>query len=106
MEEKPAEPKSSYALTGLYFFDSEIAKFVEALSPSPRGELEILDLLKSYRQLGALKVSILPRGTAWLDTGTFESLHDAGTFIKIIEERTGLAVGDPIDVAKNQGWIK
>jgi glucose-1-phosphate thymidylyltransferase len=105
LEEKPLNPKSHFAITGLYFFDESAKDKVLRLTPSPRGELEIVDLLKQYSDAGELKVSILPRGTAWLDTGTFQSLHDASSYIKITEERTGLSIGDPVEVARVMGWI-
>ena len=105
LEEKPLKPKSNFALTGLYFFDHTAQERVLELRPSSRGELEIVDLLKHYLNEDRLKVSILPRGTAWLDTGTFQSLHDAGSYIKITEERSGLSIGDPTEVAKVMGWI-
>jgi glucose-1-phosphate thymidylyltransferase len=106
IEEKPIKPKSSLALTGLYFYDENVFEFANELLPSSRGELEITDLNKAYLEKGLFKVKLLSRGTAWLDTGTFESLHDASSYIKIIEERQESAVGDPKDVAINQGWIE
>ena len=106
IEEKPINPKSSLALTGLYFYDENAFEMVKKLTPSSRGELEITDLNKSYLEKGMFKVKLLPRGTAWLDTGTFESLHDASSYIKIIEDRQGSSVGSPKDVAINQGWIR
>jgi glucose-1-phosphate thymidylyltransferase len=105
LEEKPDEPKSSIAITGLYFYDNKAVNFAEMLKPSQRGELEITDLNNIYLGLGELSCTILPRGTAWLDTGSFNGLHDATTFVRITEERTGLRVGDPKDVARVQGWI-
>ena len=105
LEEKPKKPKSDYALTGLYFFDETVSTRTKLLKEGPRGETEILDLLRSYLIQGQLKVNILPRGTAWLDTGTFESLHDAASFIKIMQERTGLQIGNPHEIARVQGWI-
>ena len=105
LEEKPTNPKSDYAITGLYFFDETVADKTKKLAPSLRGETEILELLNSYLIEKSLSVNILPRGTAWLDTGTFESLHDAASFIKIMQERTGLEIGNPIEIAKLQGWI-
>jgi glucose-1-phosphate thymidylyltransferase len=105
LEEKPKHPKSNFAITGLYFFDETAKEKVLTIAPSSRGELEIVDLLQVYSNSDALNVSILPRGTAWLDTGTFQSLHDASSYIKITEERTGLSIGDPFEVAQIMGWI-
>jgi glucose-1-phosphate thymidylyltransferase len=105
LEEKPEKPKSNIAITGLYFYDSRAVEFAEKLTPSKRGEIEITDLNNIYLELGQLSCTILPRGTAWLDTGSFKGLHDAATFVRITEERTGLRIGDPSDVAKVQGWI-
>jgi glucose-1-phosphate thymidylyltransferase len=105
LEEKPDKPKSSIAITGLYFYDNKAVNFAEMLKPSQRGELEITDLNNIYLGLEELSCTILPRGTAWLDTGSFNGLHDATTFVRITEERTGLRVGDPKDVARVQGWI-
>ena len=105
LEEKPEKPKSNIAITGLYFYDSRAVSFAEELKPSRRGEIEITDLNKRYLEVGELSCTILPRGTAWLDTGSFNGLHDAATFVRISEERTGLRIGDPNDVAKVQGWL-
>jgi glucose-1-phosphate thymidylyltransferase len=105
LEEKPKNPKSNIAITGLYFYDMRAVEFAESLKPSERDEIEITDLNKIYLQLGQLTCTILPRGTAWLDTGSFKGLHDAATFVRITEERTGLRIGEPSDVAKVQGWI-
>ena len=105
LEEKPNDPQSNIAVTGLYFYDNKAVEFVQTLKPSKRGELEITDLNKLYLGLGELSCTILPRGTAWLDTGSFNGLHDASTYVRITEERTGLRIGNPIDVAKVQGWI-
>jgi glucose-1-phosphate thymidylyltransferase len=105
LEEKPNKPKSSIAITGLYFYDNKAVDFAEMLKPSQRGELEITDLNNIYLGLGELNCTILPRGTAWLDTGSFNGLHDATTFVRITEERTGLRIGDPYDAARVQGWI-
>ena len=105
LEEKPEKPASNIAITGLYFYDTRAVGFAAELKPSKRGEIEITDLNNVYLELGELSCTILPRGTAWLDTGTFNGLHDAATFVRITEERTGLRIGDPSDVAKVQGWI-
>jgi glucose-1-phosphate thymidylyltransferase len=105
MAEKPLKSESNLAITGLYFVDSSVVGRVNELKPSKRGELEITDLLASYHEQGALSVEILPRGSAWLDTGTFEGLHDAASYVKTIEDRTGLSIGEPLDVAKVQGWL-
>ena len=104
LEEKPANPKSNIAITGLYFYDKFASEYAKSLSPSSRDELEITDLNKIYLNLGKLNCTILPRGTAWLDTGTFNGLHDASTFVRITEERTGLKIGDPLEISKVQGW--
>jgi glucose-1-phosphate thymidylyltransferase len=105
LEEKPEMPTSNIAITGLYFYDYRAVSFAEKLKPSKRGELEITDLNNVYLELGDLSCTILPRGTAWLDTGSFKGLHDAATFVRITEERTGLRIGDPLDAAYVQGWI-
>jgi glucose-1-phosphate thymidylyltransferase len=105
MVEKPVKSSSNLAITGLYFFDSSVVGRVKKLKPSKRGELEIVDLLESYSADGALEVEVLPRGSAWLDTGTFEGLHDAASYVKTIEDRTGLSIGDPLDVARVRGWV-
>jgi glucose-1-phosphate thymidylyltransferase len=102
--EKPVIPKSNIAITGLYFYDKLALDFARSLSPSHRNELEITDLNKIYLGLGKLNCTILPRGTAWLDTGTFNGLHDASTFVRITEERTGLKIGDPLEISRIQGW--
>jgi glucose-1-phosphate thymidylyltransferase len=105
LEEKPFNPQSNIAITGLYFYDNRAVDYSLSLSPSIRGEIEITDLNNLYLRDKNLQCTILPRGTAWLDTGTFNGLHDAATFVRITEERTGLRIGDPSDVAKAQGWI-
>jgi glucose-1-phosphate thymidylyltransferase len=105
LEEKPSNPKSSIAITGLYFYDEFAVEYANQLKPSPRGELEITDLNRKYLEMNNLQCTILPRGTAWLDTGSFQGLHDAATFVRLTEERTGLRIGDPTDVARVQGWI-
>lgn len=105
IEEKPAQPKSDYAIPGLYFYSNDVTEIAAALAPSPRGELEITDVNKKYLESGQLKVSTLSRGTAWLDTGTHNSLLQAGNFIQIIEERQGLKVGCLEEIAYRMGYI-
>ena len=105
LEEKPAKPKSSYAVTGLYFYDGRAPDFAAALKPSPRGELEITDLNRCYLEEGALHLEQLGRGYAWLDTGTHQSLLEAGNFIETIEARQGLRVCCPEEIAWGNGWI-
>jgi glucose-1-phosphate thymidylyltransferase len=105
LNEKPKNSDSKIAVPGLYFFDQTAPKRAKELKPSDRGELEILDLLNSYLISGSVNIEMLPRGTAWFDSGTFDDLHEAGSYVKLMQERTGERVGDPIEIAKLRGWI-
>ena len=105
VEEKPTEPKSNYAITGLYFYDNRVVEYAKSLSPSARGELEITDLNRLYLEEGELDVKLLGRGFAWLDTGTMDSLVDAGQFVQTLSQRQGITISAIEEIAYNKGWI-
>jgi glucose-1-phosphate thymidylyltransferase len=105
IEEKPTAPRSNFAVPGLYFYDNEVVEIAKNIKPSPRGEYEITDVNRTYLERGKLEVGVLDRGTAWLDTGTFDSLIQAGQFIEVIEKRQGLKIGCIEEIAYHKGWI-
>lgn len=105
LEEKPAEPRSNYAIPGLYFYDNDVIEIARSLTPSARGEYEITDVNRAYLERGKLQVEVLSRGTAWLDTGTFDQMTDAAEYVRTIQRRTGMSIGVPEEVAWRQGFL-